>query len=296
MTVLMTIMTKVRRSRKMREIDVKIIEDTVAELVEDANLHLPCMMRETIEAAVPKEESPVCREVLGDIIANIDCAAELDVPICQDTGMAVIFLEIGQDVHFTGGSLYDAVNRGVAKGYVDGKLRLSVVKDPIRRGNTNDNTPAVIHTSIVDGENVRIMAAPKGFGSENMSRIKMFTPSASVDDIVGFVTETVNIAGSNPCPPIVLGVGIGGDFEQCAFLAKKALCRDLRVRNPDPFYAELEQRMLEEVNRTGIGSQGFGGTVTALYINIEQAPTHIAGLPVAVNVGCHVTRHKEKMI
>ncbi len=280
----------------MREIDVKLIEDTVAQLVEDANLHLPECMRETIESAVPREESPVCREVLGDIIANIDCAAELNVPICQDTGMAVIFLEIGQDVHFTGGSLYDAVNRGVARGYVDGKLRLSVVKDPIRRGNTNDNTPAIIHTSIVDGENVRIMAAPKGFGSENMSRMKMFTPSASVDDIVGFVTETVNIAGSNPCPPIVLGVGIGGDFEQCAFLAKKALCRDLRVRNPDPFYADLEKRMLEEVNKTGIGSQGFGGTVTALYINIEQAPTHIAGLPVAVNVGCHVTRHKEKTI
>lgn len=280
----------------MREIDVKLIEDTVAQLVEDANLHLPECMRETIESAVPREESPVCREVLSDIIANIDCAAELNVPICQDTGMAVIFLEIGQDVHFTGGSLYDAVNRGVAKGYVDGKLRLSVVKDPIRRGNTNDNTPAIIHTSIVDGENVRIMAAPKGFGSENMSRMKMFTPSASVDDIVGFVTETVNIAGSNPCPPIVLGVGIGGDFEQCAFLAKKALCRDLRVRNPDPFYADLEKRMLEEVNRTGIGSQGFGGTVTALYINIEQAPTHIAGLPVAVNVGCHVTRHKEKTL
>lgn len=280
----------------MREIDVKLIEDTVAQLVEDANLHLPECMRETIESAVPREESPVCREVLGDIIANIECAAELNVPICQDTGMAVIFLEIGQDVHFTGGSLYDAVNRGVARGYVDGKLRLSVVKDPIRRGNTNDNTPAIIHTSIVDGENVRIMAAPKGFGSENMSRMKMFTPSASVDDIVGFVTETVNIAGSNPCPPIVLGVGIGGDFEQCAFLAKKALCRDLRIRNPDPFYADLEKRMLEEVNKTGIGSQGFGGTVTALYINIEQAPTHIAGLPVAVNVGCHVTRHKEKTI
>ena len=280
----------------IREIDVKSVEDAVAELCVQANLHLPCMMRETIEDAAKREESPVCREVLGDMVDNIDCAEELNVPICQDTGMAVIFLEIGQDVHFTGGSLYDAVNRGVAKGYVDEKLRLSVVKDPIRRGNTNDNTPAVIHTSIVDGDKVRIMAAPKGFGSENMSRIKMFTPSASLDDIVGFVTETVDIAGSNPCPPIVLGVGIGGDFEQCAYLAKKALCRDLRTRNPDPFYAELEQRMLDEVNKTGIGSQGFGGTVTALYINIEQAPTHIAGLPVAVNVGCHVTRHKETVI
>lgn len=280
----------------IREIDVSTVTDAVARLCEDANLHLPCMMRETIEKAAESEKSPVCREVLGDIVKNIDCAEELNVPICQDTGMAVIFLEIGQDVHFTGGSLYDAVNAGVAKGYVDGKLRLSVVKDPIRRGNTENNTPAVIHTSITDGDKVRIMVAPKGFGSENMSRMKMFTPSASVDDIVGFVTGTADIAGSNPCPPIVLGVGIGGDFEQCALLAKKALCRDLRVRNSDPFYAELEQRMLDEVNKTGIGAQGFGGTVTALYVNIEQAPTHIAGLPVAVNTGCHVTRHKETVI
>lgn len=280
----------------MREIDVSLVTETVAALCEDANLHLPCMMRETIEDAAKREESPVCREVLGDIVSNIDCAVELDVPICQDTGMAVVFLEIGQDVHFTGGSLYEAVNRGVAKGYVEGKLRLSVVRDPIRRGNTNDNTPAVIHTFITDGDKVKITVAPKGFGSENMSRMKMFTPSASTDDIVGFVTETVNVAGSNPCPPIVLGVGIGGDFEQCAFLAKKALCRDLRTRNPDPFYADLEQRMLAEANKTGIGSQGFGGTVTALYVNIETAPTHIAGLPVAVNVGCHVTRHKEAEI
>ena len=277
----------------MREIDVSLITETVAGLCEDANLHLPVGMREKIESAVPCEESSVCKEVLGDIVRNIDCAAEFNVPICQDTGMAVIFLEIGQDVHFTGGSLYDAINRGVAKGYVDGKLRLSVVKDPIRRGNTNDNTPAVIHTTITDGDKVRIMVAPKGFGSENMSRMKMFTPSATVEDIIAFVTETVSIAGSNPCPPITLGVGIGGDFEQCALLAKKALCRDLAVRNPDPFYAELEQRMLDEANKTGVGSQGFGGTVTALYVNIEQAPTHIAGLPVAVNVGCHVTRHKE---
>ena len=280
----------------IREIDVKEVENAVASLCEEANLHLPCMMRETIEKAAEKEESPVCKEVIGDIVRNIDCAAELNVPICQDTGMAVIFLEIGQDVHFTGGSLYEAVNRGVARGYVDGKLRLSVVKDPIRRGNTNDNTPAVIHTFITDGDKVHITVAPKGFGSENMSRIRMFTPSASTDDIVGFVRETVDTAGSNPCPPIVLGVGIGGDFEQCAFLAKKALCRDLRLRNPDPYYAGLEQRMLDEANKTGVGSQGFGGTVTALYVNIETAPTHIAGLPVAVNVGCHVTRHKETTI
>lgn len=280
----------------MREIEVSVIKEAVAELCEEANLLLPPMMKEKIESCIPLEESPVCKEVLGDIVRNIDCAKELNVPICQDTGMAVIFLEIGQDVHFTGGSLYKAINEGVAKGYVEGKLRLSVVKDPLRRVNTGDNTPAIIHTSIVDGDKVKIMVAPKGFGSENMSRIKMFTPSATKEDIIAFVTETVNVAGSNPCPPIVVGVGIGGDFEQCAYLSKKALCRDLMERNPDPFYSELEEAMLTEINKTGIGSQGFGGTVTALYLNIEAAPTHIAGLPVAVNIGCHVTRHKERII
>ena len=280
----------------MREIEVSVIKEAVAELCEEANLLLPPMMKEKIESCIPLEESLVCKEVLGDIVRNIDCAKELNVPICQDTGMAVIFLEIGQDVHFTGGSLYKAINEGVAKGYVEGKLRLSVVKDPLRRVNTGDNTPAIIHTSIVDGDKVKIMAAPKGFGSENMSRIKMFTPSATKEDIIAFVTETVNVAGSNPCPPIVVGVGIGGDFEQCAYLSKKALCRDLRERNSDPFYSELEEAMLTEINKTGIGSQGFGGTVTALYLNIEAAPTHIAGLPVAVNIGCHVTRPKERII
>ncbi|MGN0656454.1 MAG: fumarate hydratase [Ruminiclostridium sp.] len=280
----------------MREIDVSVIREAVAELCCEANLKLPCMMREKIESCIPLEESPVCKEVLGDIVSNIDCADQLGVPICQDTGMAVIFLEVGQEVHFTGGSLTEAINEGVAKGYVEGKLRLSVVKDPLRRVNTGNNTPAVLHTFITEGDKVKITVAPKGFGSENMSKMKMFTPSATVDDIVAFVTETVNVAGSNPCPPIVVGVGLGGDFEQCAFLSKKALCRDLRERNPDPFYAELEERMLTEINKTGIGSQGFGGTITALYVNIEAAPTHIAGLPAAVNIGCHVTRHKERVI
>lgn len=280
----------------MREIDVSLVRDTVAALCEEANLTLPCGMRETIEGCIPREESPVCKEVLSDIVRNIDCAKELNVPICQDTGMAVIFLEIGQDVHFTGGSLYEAVNAGVAKGYTEGYLRLSVVRDPLRRVNTGDNTPAVIHASIADGEKVKITVAPKGFGSENMSRLKMFTPSATREDIIAFVTETASLAGSNPCPPITVGVGLGGDFEQSALLAKKALCRDLSVRNPDPFYSEMEAEMLEKINRTGIGAQGFGGTVTALYVNIEAAPTHIAGLPVAVNIGCHVTRHKEAVI
>ena len=277
----------------MREIEVSFVRDTVARLCEEANLFLPEGMQELIRETAEKEESPLCKNVLNDLCANADCAKELGVPICQDTGMAVIFLEIGQDVHFVGGELYKAVNEGVAKGYIDGKLRLSVVGDPLRRVNTNDNTPAIIHTTIVSGDRVNITVAPKGFGSENMSAMKMFTPSATADDIVDFVVSAADKAGSNPCPPITVGVGIGGDFEYAALLAKKALCRDFRVRNGDPFYAEMEQKCLEGINELGIGAQGFGGTQTALYVNIETFPTHIAGLPVAVNIGCHVTRHKE---
>lgn len=279
----------------MREINSKEITNAIAKLCVDANLRLPRGMRECIECAQKSEKSELCRSVLGDIAANIDCADELGVPICQDTGMAVVFAEIGQDVHINGG-FEDAVNEGVRRGYIDGRLRLSIVKDPLERVNSGDNTPAVIHTRLVPGDKIRLTVAPKGFGSENMSRLKMFTPSASKEDIVSFVVETVSLAGSNPCPPIVVGVGIGGDFEYSAFLAKKALCRDLNTRNPEPLYAELEQTMLAEINKLGIGSQGFGGTVTALYVNIEQAPTHIAGLPVAVNMGCHVTRHAETIL
>lgn len=280
----------------MREINSKLITSTIAELCVEANLHLPSGMRECIEKCAAMEKSELCKSVLGDITANLDCAGELGVPICQDTGMAVIFAEIGQDVHITGDCFEDAVNKGVAEGYVNGKLRLSVVADPLERVNTGNNTPAIIHTRIVPGDKIKLNVAPKGFGSENMSRLKMFTPSAAKEDIVRFVVETVSIAGSNPCPPIVVGVGIGGDFEYSALLAKRALCRDLNTRNPEPLYAELEQTMLTEINKLGIGSQGFGGTVTALYVNIEKAPTHIAGLPVAVNMGCHVTRHTEKII
>ena len=279
----------------MREINSSVITKAIAEMCVEANLTLPCGMRECIEGARKSEESELCRSVLGDIVENIDCAAELGVPICQDTGMAVIFAEIGQDVHISG-DFEQAVNEGVARGYVDGRLRLSIVRDPLERVNTDNNTPAVIHTRLVSGDKVKLTVAPKGFGSENMSRLKMFTPSATKDDIVKFVVETVSLAGSNPCPPIVVGVGIGGDFEYSAYLAKKALCRDLNIRHPEPFYAELEQTMLTEINRLGIGSQGFGGTVTALYVNIEKAPTHIAGLPVAVNIGCHVTRHCERVL
>lgn len=279
----------------MREINSEEITNAIAKLCVDANLRLPRGMRECIECAQKFEKSELCRSVLGDIAANIDCADELGVPICQDTGMAVVFAEIGQDVHINGG-FEDAVNEGVRRGYIDGRLRLSIVRDPLERVNTGDNTPAVIHTRLVPGDKIRLTVAPKGFGSENMSRLKMFTPSASKEDIVKFVVETVSLAGSNPCPPIVVGVGIGGDFEYSAYLAKKALCRDLNTRNPEPLYAELEQTMLAEINKLGIGSQGFGGTVTALYVNIEQAPTHIAGLPVAVNMGCHVTRHAETVL
>lgn len=279
----------------MREINSELITSTIAELCVDANLHLPNGMRERIEACAKCEESELCKSVLGDITANLDCADELGVPICQDTGMAVVFAEVGQDVHIIG-NFEDAVNAGVAEGYVKGKLRLSVVKDPLERVNTCDNTPAIIHTRIVPGDKIKLTVAPKGFGSENMSRLKMFTPSATKEDIIKFVVETVSVAGSNPCPPIVVGVGIGGDFEYSALLAKKALCRDLNTRHPEPFYAEMEQTMLNEINKLGIGSQGFGGTVTALYVNIEKAPTHIAGLPVAVNMGCHVTRHAKKII
>lgn len=279
----------------MREINAEQITETVARLCVEANLHLPCGMKECIKEAENREKSEICKSVLGDIVSNINCAAEMEVPICQDTGMAVVFAEIGQDCHISG-NFEEAVNKGVAKGYVEGKLRLSVVEDPLRRVNTNNNTPAIIHTRLTEGDKIKLTVAPKGFGSENMSRLKMFTPSASKEDIMKFVIDTASAAGSNPCPPIVVGVGIGGDFEQVAYLAKKALCRDLNKRNPDPFYAEMEREILSGINKLGIGAQGFGGTQTALYVNIEQAPTHIAGLPVAVNMGCHVTRHAEAEI
>lgn len=275
----------------MREIQVEKITSAVRELCIKANKVLPCSVQRAIADARERETSPLCKSVLGDLGDNIQAALELDVPVCQDTGMAVVFAEVGQEVHFSGGLLEDAVNQGVREGYTEGLLRLSVVGDPLRRVNTNDNTPAVLHTRLVAGDKVNIMVAPKGFGSENMSALNMFTPAATEEDIIAFVAEAVRAAGSNPCPPVVVGVGIGGDFELCAYLAKKALCRDLGTPNSDPYYAELEQKMLARVNALGVGSQGFGGDITALGLNIEQYATHIAGLPVAVNMGCHVTRH-----
>lgn len=275
----------------MREINVSEVESLVKELCIKANLYLPEDMEECIKCGREKEKSPVGKNVFDDIIENISVAKKETIPICQDTGMAVIFMEIGQDVHFIGGSLNEAVNRGVAAGYLDGRLRCSIVSDPLERVNTGDNTPAVLHLKMTDGEKVRLTVAPKGFGSENMSALKMMTPSVTQDEIVDWVASVCAKAGSNPCPPVVIGVGIGGDFEKCAYLAKKALCRPVSQRNPKKLYAELEEQMLEKINRLGIGPQGFGGTQTCLAVNIEQAPTHIAGLPVSVNVGCHVTRH-----
>ncbi len=276
----------------MREISVSEVKNIVAKAFVDANLYLPQSLKERIGECAKKETGVVARSMFCDMLSNLDAADALQIPICQDCGMAVVFLEIGQEIHFKDGDLYEAVNEGVRSGYEKGYLRKSVVADPLRRVNTGDNAPAVIHTSIVPGDRLRITVAPKGFGSENMSRIRMMNPSASKEEIVDFVVDTVKRAGAKPCPPLVLGVGIGGDFEYCALLAKKALCRDVSVRNPDPFYAEMEREMLQRVNGLGLGPQGFSGDTTALAVQIEAFPTHIAGLPVAVNVGCHVTRHK----
>lgn len=275
----------------MRIINTSEITDTVRALCIQANKVLTDDLTARIETCAQCETSALGRSIFDDMKANLKAAAELDIPICQDTGMAVVFLEIGQDVHLEGALLEDAVNEGVHRGYVDGLLRKSVVRDPLRRVNTDDNTPAVIHTRIVAGDKIKITVAPKGFGSENMSRLRMFTPSYGREDIIAFIAETAKIAGGNPCPPMVLGVGIGSDFEGCALLAKKALCRSLETPNPDEFYRSIEADALNAVNETGVGPQGFGGSITALAVNIETAPTHIAGLPVAVNVGCHVTRH-----
>ncbi|MBQ2848703.1 MAG: fumarate hydratase [Clostridia bacterium] len=280
----------------MREIDVSIIEQAVRDLCISANKHLPKELEERIGYCAGCECADLPASIMKSLQDNIDAAKELDIPICQDTGMAVVFVEIGQDIHFTGGGFEAAVNRGVSRGYTEGYLRCSVVKDPLRRVNTGDNTPAVIHTRIVDGEKIKITVAPKGFGSENMSCLKMFTPSATRGDIINFVVDAARIAGSNPCPPMVLGIGIGGTFEQCALLAKIALCRSVSKKNDDEYYASMEAEILEKVNALGIGPQGFGGKTTALAVAIEARPTHIAGLPVAVNVGCHVTRHEEKII
>ena len=280
----------------MRELDVSVVRDTVARLCIEANTHLPEDVQNAIRAFQSREDWPIARGVLDNIVENFHIADAEHVPICQDTGMACVFLEVGQEVHFVGGGLYDAVNEGVRRGYTEGYLRKSVVADPIRRGNTGDNTPAMIHTDIVPGDRVKITVGPKGFGSENMSAIKMLKPSDGLEGVKRFVLDTVEAAGPNPCPPMVVGVGIGGTFEKAAYLAKKALMRPLDVRNPDPYYADLEGELLERINALGIGPQGFGGLTTALGLNIEVLPTHIAGLPCAVNIGCHATRHRSEVL
>ncbi len=276
----------------LKEINVEKITNAVKELCITANRLLPPDIEKRLRAAEKTEQDCRAKAILCDLEKNLQVAEERKLPLCQDTGMAVVFLEIGQDVHLTGGSLTEAVNEGVRLGYGEGLLRKSVVSDPLRRINSGDNTPAVIHTEIVAGDTVKITVAPKGFGSENMSGIKMLTPFDGYDGVKRAVIDIVKKASNNPCPPMVIGVGIGGDFEQCALLSKKALCRSADMENPDPYYANMERELLAEINALNIGPQGFGGCTTALAVNIETAPTHIAGLPVAVNIGCHITRHK----
>ena len=280
----------------MRNISITEITKNIKEMCIEANHFLTDDMKNALQNALEKEESEVGKNVLGQLHKNMQIAADDMIPICQDTGMAVIFMEIGQEVHFTDGNLEEAINEGVRQGYIEGYLRKSVVKDPVRRGNTGDNTPAMIYTEIVPGENVKITVGPKGFGSENMSAIRMFKPSAGLQGIKDFIIETVETAGPNPCPPMVVGVGIGGTFDKAALLAKKALMRPIDSSNPDPFYADLEVEMLEKINELGIGPQGFGGKTTAIGLNIETLPTHIAGMPCAININCHVTRHKSEVI
>jgi fumarate hydratase subunit alpha len=279
----------------MRIIEAGALTGTVARLCIEANRHLPEDVRQAIRDARTRESWPVARDVLDKIITNFELADKMQVPVCQDTGMACVFLEIGRDVHIEG-DLQAAVDEGVRRGYREGYLRSSVVRDPLNRVNTGDNTPAALYLDLVPGDRVAVTVAPKGFGSENMSRIKMLRPSDGMAGVIDFVTETAEEAGPNACPPVVLGVGIGGTFDKAALLAKKALLRPLGTRHPDPFYAELERTLLEKINALGIGPQGFGGGTTVLAAAIETLPTHIAGLPCAVNINCHVTRHATEVL
>lgn len=280
----------------IREIKAAVLSDAVRVLCIEANTILPQDLRDAICAARKTEPSPVGQAILGDLVENYEFAQAKGLPICQDTGMAVVFLDWGQDCHLTGGCLEDAVNDGVRRGYLEGHLRLSVVGDPLRRVNTNDNTPAILHLRMVPGDKVGLTVAPKGFGSENMTKLKMFNPSVTVEQVEDFIVDCVSQAGSNPCPPVVVGIGLGGTSEVAAELAKRALLRPAGERHPDPFYAAMEERILERANRLGIGPQGLGGATTALSAAILTQGTHIAGLPCAVNLGCHVTRHAHTVL
>ena len=279
----------------MRELDAARITEVVARLCVEANRHLPQDVKNCIACAREKEQWAPAQEILDRIKENYEIADRDEMAICQDTGMACVFLEIGQDVHING-NLADAVNAGVKKGYGEGFLRKSVVRDPLDRVNTGDNTPAMLYTDIVPGDQVKVTVAPKGFGSENMSQLKMLKPSDGLQGVKDFVIKVVEEAGPNPCPPIVVGVGIGGTFDKAALLAKKAIMRPLDTRHPDPFYADLEKEMLDKINALGIGPQGFGGRTTAIGLNIETLPTPIAGMPCAININCHVTRHKTEVL
>jgi fumarate hydratase subunit alpha len=280
----------------MREISCAQITEAVARLCMEANCALPQDVQKTLCAACQTEQSPVGQGILGDIVENFTYAGERRLPICQDTGMAVVFADLGQEVHITGGALTDAVNEGVRRGYTEGFLRKSVVSDPLRRVNTEDNTPAVLHLRLVPGDRLSLTVAPKGAGSENMTTLQMLKPSCTQEQVEAAIVEAVSRAGSNPCPPVVVGVGLGGNAEQAAEMAKRALLRPLDAHNPDPFYAEMEDRVLEQVNRLGIGPQGLGGTTTALAVSMLTAPTHIAQMPLCVNLCCHVCRHAHEVL
>ena len=287
---------KTRKTAKMRTIHTTDITENIRQMCIEANHYLSDDMKQVFNKAVDNEESPLGRQVLEQLKENLEIASSDMIPICQDTGMAVIFMNVGQEVHFEGGSITDAVNEGVRQGYTEGYLRKSVVGDPIIRENTKDNTPAVIHYDIVPGDKVEITVAPKGFGSENMSRIFMLKPADGIEGVKEAILTAVKDAGPNACPPMVVGVGIGGTFEKCALLAKKALTRDLNCKSDIQYVNDLEEEMLDKINRLGIGPGGLGGTQTALAVNIETYPTHIAGLPVAVNICCHVNRHAHRVI
>ncbi|HVP35731.1 MAG TPA: fumarate hydratase [Terriglobales bacterium] len=280
----------------MREISVKEIISKVKDLCIDANYNLGEDVEKALKEGFQKEESPTSKETLNQIIENVQISKQGEFPLCQDTGFAVVFVDLGDQVFVKDGNLFDAINEGVRQGYKEGYLRKSILGDPIERKNTGDNTPAVIHMNVVKGDKLKIIVAPKGGGSENMSEVKMMKPSDGVEGVKEFVIDMVRRSGSNPCPPIIVGVGIGGTFEKCAEMAKRALLRPVGDRNPNSFYAKLEEELLEKVNKLGIGPQGFGGRVTALDVHVETFPCHIASFPAAVNIQCHASRHKEAVI
>lgn len=281
----------------MRELDVARITEALKDLAIETNIHLPDDVKKALRGALEKEESPLGREILQVILENLDIAESQRMPICQDTGAAIVFLEVGQDVHLTGGDLEEAVNEGVRQGYSQGYLRKSMVDDPVmRRKNTTDNTPAIIYTRIVPGDRVKVTFAPKGGGAENMSEVRMMTAADGIEGVKNFVVDRVSRSGGNPCPPIVVGVGIGGSFERCAMLAKEALMRPIGEPNPDPDFDSVEKELLRRINNLGIGPQGLGGRTTALAVHIRTVPCHIASMPVAVNVQCHASRHGERTL